>query len=338
MRWQQMTATAGLAAAMMVLAQTPATAATARERLHGTYQRLAEAEGVTATGETVTVIRMYRDVVADLEYLQRQYPGWQAAVISARLALARNRLAALESSGADGGRDDSPRSASADDSLIESPSKLMDAELARREAVAQVEIQNQALRRENSELHARLQLVERQRQKLGDRDAMAPAVRETMSRILVAEAERLLASNAVEPSVALLETGLNMLPRDPDIGLALGVAYCREGRFEAAARILRWVSVARPTDAMARLALGAAWMGQGKIGAARTEIEAALQADPQSADAHYNMARLLLIPPDTNPVMARRHYMQSVALGGAPDSEIEQIIQREAIQRIGRER
>ncbi len=303
-------------------------------RLQAAYRQLVEADTLVRGGQTNQVAGLYREAVITLEELQRQYPGWQHEVIAARLAHARNRLAELL-------RDDAGRVAGKqheDDAAAQPVSERMIIdELVWREKLARLQTSILALRRENMELKSRLRAA--QSMPSPPRTAeLSPDVRARLGRLLVAESERLFDDQADDAAVQLLEAGRALWPSDQAIALALGLAYCHAARFDEGVRVLRSVSRAQPEHVTARLALGAAWMGVGNLGEARTEIEAALSAEPRNADAHYNMARLLLLIPDGDLAQARRHYMQSVSLGGVPDGEIEQIIQRKALEQIGRRR
>lgn len=324
-----------LATALIVLlsaAAPPVSADTARERLQESYRLLVEADVLLRTGNTSEVVRIYRDAVAGLETFQRQYPGWNQEVIAARLAHARNRLERLER-----GEGGVFAEVSGDVDKTSLDSSGIDRELAWREKLAQAQADIRGLLRENAELKGRIKALERLP---GDdqRNAIERSERQRISRLIVDEAERLSVANAESEALALLEAAGKLFTDDPVIALGLGLAYCRAGNFEPAARILRRVAAGQPDNVTARLALGAAWLGLGNLGSARAEIEAVLAMDPGNQDAHYNMARLLLLLPDGDPALARRYYMQSVALGGAPDPEIEDLIQRAALRQIGRGR
>ncbi len=293
---------------------------TAGSRLHESYRQLVEADALLSSGQTNGVAVIYRNAVHNLEYLQRQYPGWQREVVGARLAYARNRLALID------GKDFAGMEKEPDKPGKHAKgSSRMEKELAWREKLARAQEDARAIRRENAELKSRLRALE-----------MMPAIsfeipqsaHLRLSKFFIDEAARLYAEETADSAIALLEAGAELLPHDLDIGLELGVRYCRAGRFEAASRLLRDVISRQPDNVTARLALGAAWMGLGNPGAARVEIEAALRADSRNADAHYNMAHILIMLPNGDAGVARRHYYQSVSLGGAPDRELEMLIQQ----------
>ncbi len=335
MRWQFMMIMTLAAVCMLVIQD--AAAQTARERLHDAYRILVEAQALTSIGEMEEAKLMYRDAIVELERLQRYYPGWQREVVSARLAHARNRLARLED-GEYNGDDDENDTVQDPVESDRGPVAAVDLELAWRKELARHQDRLRQLRNENTALKSRLRAVEMMPAHAGVETSISEPIRNRMARLMVEESERLQAEREYNVARELLEAARTVAPNDFAVRLALGVAYCREGRFTPASRILRGVVSEDPTNVTARLALGAAWLGLDNIGAARAEIEAALQADPENADAHYNMARLLMMLPDAEPIQARRHYRRSVALGGDTDLELDNIIQREALEQFGRDR
>lgn len=337
MRWRTIVMVAwGVAVALHPLRD--AAGQTAREQLHDVYRVLVEADTLTRLGDMEQAKALYREAIIDLERLQRAYPGWQREVVSARLAHARNRLTRLET----GEYETHDDAADDDDDGVEDrePGAVqgIDLELAWRKEQARHQERLWQLRQENMALKARLRATQRMAAPDDAEPLIAEPVRERMARILVAESERLQLENQGDDARELLEAADRLLPDVFDIRLALGLIYCRENRFDLAARILRGVAAKNPDHTTARLALGAAWVGLDNLGAARAEIEAALDIEPDNPDAHYNMARLLVMLPDPEPMLARRHYQRSLSLGGDDDAALKALIQRKALEQFGRGR
>jgi hypothetical protein len=70
------------------------------------------------------------------------------------------------------------------------------------------------------------------------------------------------------------------------------------------------------------MALAAAYAGIGQIDNAIRELNYTLSIRPNLAEAHYNMAHLLLALDPPAEKGAAHHYKQSVELGGLPDPAI----------------
>ena len=78
------------------------------------------------------------------------------------------------------------------------------------------------------------------------------------------------------------------------------------------------------------LAIGIGCLAWLSMKLARKEIEQAIKLNPLFADAHYNMAQLLLAVQPPEPIMARAHYERALELGGDPDPDFE-IVLRKAV-------
>ena len=80
-----------------------------------------------------------------------------------------------------------------------------------------------------------------------------------------------------------------------------------------------------PQDAVetALLTLGTAYMGLGEIGKARDAMEKVIAIKPDSAEAHYNLAQILITiaPPDIT--LSQEHYQRAIELGCSVDLDYE---------------
>ncbi len=104
--------------------------------------------------------------------------------------------------------------------------------------------------------------------------------------------------------------------------LLLGIgAYERNDLVAAHAHLAQAVLHA-PQDARAHQYLGATFGRRGWYGAGEDELRRALELDPKSAEAHYNLAAIYMerVPPAVE--LARRHYFRAVDLGAPPDKHL----------------
>ena len=129
--------------------------------------------------------------------------------------------------------------------------------------------------------------------------------------------------NKTPDAVALLSEASDLIPTEPDLLIQLSVAYCRAADFVSAVRVLEPFDVRHPSNADALLTLGTAYMGLGKIGEARVATEKSLKIKPDSPEANYNLAQILisLSPPEV--MDAQQHYRRALELGLSPDPDFE---------------
>ena len=104
--------------------------------------------------------------------------------------------------------------------------------------------------------------------------------------------------------------------------LLLGIGAYERNELEAAHAHLAQAVFYAPQDARAHQYLGATFGRRGWYIAGEDELRRALELDPKSADAHYNLAVIYMerVPPSVE--LARRHYCRSIELGAAPDEKL----------------
>ena len=102
----------------------------------------------------------------------------------------------------------------------------------------------------------------------------------------------------------------------------LGTAYCLAGKYGPAVEALTPLVENDPSNARAQSAIGAAWMGLGDLRAAKIALEKAVSLDPELADAHFNLAQVLLAAGPENADKARDHYRKALTLGEQPDEKL----------------
>ena len=104
--------------------------------------------------------------------------------------------------------------------------------------------------------------------------------------------------------------------------LLLGIGAYERNELEAAHAHLAQAVLYAPQDARAHQYLGATFGRRGWYSAGEDELRRALELDPKSADAHYNLAAIYMerVPPAAE--LARRHYQRALELGAPPDEKL----------------
>jgi tetratricopeptide (TPR) repeat protein len=120
-----------------------------------------------------------------------------------------------------------------------------------------------------------------------------------------------------------LERALAEKPSMAQTWLTLGmVHYERDDPMRALSAISRAVAE-KPDDPRAHNYLAAAAKALGWLGAAESELQRALDLDPQYAEAHFNLALTYLERRPPGVELARRHYLRAVELGTPRDDLVE---------------
>lgn len=126
-----------------------------------------------------------------------------------------------------------------------------------------------------------------------------------------------------DAAIGHLERALAAKPGLAQTWLTLGmVHYEREEPLRALSAISRAVAE-KPDDPRARNHLAAAAKALGWLGAAESELQRALDLDPNYAEAHFNLALIYLERRPPGIELARRHYLRAVELGSPRDELVE---------------
>jgi tetratricopeptide (TPR) repeat protein len=124
--------------------------------------------------------------------------------------------------------------------------------------------------------------------------------------------------------------GLSRSPGDRQLRLMLGILYCKEGNYDAAARTLKKLVAdeREDVDIQAHLALGGAYMALGNHKNAKLELEMVIAFEPNMSEGHFNLAQVLLAedPPDAEG--ARRSYVEALERGAKADPKFEELLSR----------
>lgn len=318
--------------------------------LRNAYLAVVEAELARAERRDTDAVAAYRKALGLYGRLQAEYPGWQAAMVSYRVAECQNDLSSLEAGNgstsnavvAAHSETNAPRRLEAllvelrdaraalgaeKDNTVELREKQLGQEVDRlSEELQQAAKANQALIRRTAKLEAKL-----------NRSGLAEGTNtlcKAVAAAVKAEARRMTQEGKMETAVALLREAAELMPSEHDLVVQLAVAHCRDGKFGDAVQVLQPFDVKHPSNADALLTLGTAYMGLGKIGEARVVTEKALKLNPESAETHYNMAQILITitPPDL--AASQQHYRRALELGLAADPDFENTLRTAQI--IGR--
>ena len=124
-------------------------------------------------------------------------------------------------------------------------------------------------------------------------------------------------------AIAHLEEAAHLRPRLHQTWLTLGmVHYQREDYLLALSAMSRGVAE-KPDDPRGHNYLSAVLKALGWTTAAESELQKALDADPNFAEAHFNLAIMLLDRTPPSVELARRHYRRARELGSPPDEIVE---------------
>ena len=316
----------------------------AGEWLKKAYLAVVDAEMARAENHDAEAAQSFRTAIGFYNQLSTEYPGWQSTLVSSRVAECQKALLALEM----------PREPKVDkDKAGETVATVTNAEvrlqgLLRELRAVQVELaqvktagdDSQAKQREadvdrlkdelndatkaNLVQQRKIAKLEAKLKKNGDMTVSGTnAVGHAVVSAVKSEANRLMKINDVNQAITLLTESLELLPSETDLVVLLAVADCRDGRFAEAVKLMAPFDVWRGKNADALLTLGTAYMGMGELGKARDAVEKALAINPDYAEAHFNLAQILLTikPPDVT--KSQEHYQRAVELGSPVDLEFE---------------
>lgn len=108
------------------------------------------------------------------------------------------------------------------------------------------------------------------------------------------QAERLLSQGALQDAEALYREILDDTPGEPKASQGLALIALHTGHASAAVELLQVAAIGLPEDASIATHLGLAFASARDIGSAESCYRKALELSPNYADAHLNLANLLL--------------------------------------------
>lgn len=328
-------AVAGLSTAQQPAAapaadQRAAAAPGANERLGQSYILMTRGEQAWAAGEAARAVEFYEKSLDLLESIQVDYPGWASLIVRSRTLACESAIEKIREGkpfvlpGGDEGGEAAgtnglgPLVFSLSASSSETALKALKAGLEERDAaLAALREELLALKKENLALGERITRLD---------GTAGEGADQTIPNALKHQARQWLDTGANSNAVVLLTAMKGLYPEDTGVRHLLGATYCRQGAFPDAVRELEPLVKRGRASADVWLALGVAYMGTGNLGKARQAFEEALERDASLAEAHFNMAQILLRIKKPDPDQARRHYTLGVQLGSPRDSELEMLI------------
>ncbi|MBT3193639.1 MAG: hypothetical protein HN341_13905 [Verrucomicrobia bacterium] len=117
-------------------------------------------------------------------------------------------------------------------------------------------------------------------------------------------------------------------PLPPEIAkpVAEGIELCRTGRYDEAEEQMQALVETATNCSPAYLVLATACVGKGDLAAAETFTRQAIELNPKSKEAHYNLCQLLIRSEDPDFDAARSHYQQAIRLGAEPDADLKAVL------------
>jgi tetratricopeptide (TPR) repeat protein len=122
-------------------------------------------------------------------------------------------------------------------------------------------------------------------------------------------------------AIQAADEGLALQPGDKQLYLLKGMAGCRAGQFDLAVDTLQQLLVMDTTNEHGWVLLGTAQMALNNTWKASEAFHKALELNPNSPEANYNMAQILVSVDDL--VAARECYTRCVRAGGRRDAALE---------------
>lgn len=132
-----------------------------------------------------------------------------------------------------------------------------------------------------------------------------------------------LEQGRAEDARSALMDALRLEPDDFNTRLMIGAAQCVLEQYLDALFVLEPLAQEFPSNAAVQVALSTAHLGLSQPETARDDLTRAIEMEPDSAIAHYNMARVLLLLDAKNGAAAEEHYRRALALGAAADPALD---------------
>lgn len=307
---------------------------TAKDRMEDIYLQLVRANQLRDDSNRTGALTLYEDTLRQLESLEADYPGWYPQIVRQRILYCMDEIARLRAGAPppEPQADSPPRTAPARPAGVAAAdgggALLAEALRAR---IAELEQQVDELSGRNRALERQARRPSRAEAGRGAAGA-GPTVGPLLAGLVRAKASELLSAGKAAEAVALLDEAAEVLAGDPGLTLLGAIALCQTRDFVRAISLLEPLTRGRGAPAEAFMTLGVARMGLGRMGEARAAMEQALELDSSLADAHYNLAEILLQLDRPDVTLARAHYQQAIDLGGQRDARLEESIRQMALR------
>jgi len=115
---------------------------------------------------------------------------------------------------------------------------------------------------------------------------------------------------------------------DNAVNLLLALILCYDRQFERALQLAEITVADDPAGAEANVILGVALAGTGQLDQSMVEMQKALNLNPRLAEAHYNLARLILRKDPRQKATAGEYYLNALKFGAAPDPALAKLLSK----------
>ncbi|MCE9615132.1 MAG: tetratricopeptide repeat protein [Lentisphaerae bacterium] len=285
-------ALAMLAAAHLFAADAPRKPEPTIARFDVAHQFLRSGDEARDKGDTTTAIFFYDEAVKEYDALMAAFPDWEPAVTSFRSSYCRDERQKLKN-----------KLAARAAATAPPPARTPPAATAATPPSAGV---SPGLPLDTA---------------TPTNAAPAPTL-----AILLPKARDLMRQGKSTEARDVLMQAIRLEPDDMTARFLVATVQCQLGNYEDALFVLETLNEERPNDVATLLALSAAFLGIGQPDRAAGFVRQALQVDPDSAEAHYNLARVLLVTKPPQPTEAEIHYERAIELGAAPDSDFKRLL------------
>jgi tetratricopeptide (TPR) repeat protein len=253
----------------------------------------------------------YLDALSGYERLAREHPQWNPDVVAFRIQYCRRQLERILS----GRTEPLPEKPARDGWVgLQWSSSLLEDVPEARPTGFESSLKAAAAREKKGELEPALALYE---QALNLNPASLAAAH--------GAGRCCLGLGLVKRGRDLLLAAFARDPDNVDTILLLASLACAERDFNRALRTLTPFAQQHPDHPRVRFLLGSAHMGLGHLDQAEAEWRKAVALDPRFSEAHYNLARLLLLQNPADLAGAREHYRLSLQAGGERDEHLEKL-------------
>jgi tetratricopeptide (TPR) repeat protein len=287
-----------------------------------------EGERLWRDAEREKAMDAFETALGIWEGVEADYPGWQPHFVRSRILYAESAIRQIREGRpfAEATPSDSlPRRSL--DILAATDEKTAAALRALRAGIEERDAALQQAREENRRQAEEIAALRRQLERYESRTGKAEDV-PAIARAIRSEARRLLESSDAAAALTLLEEGVQWFRQDDAMTHLLAVAYCQAGRYGDALRVLNPLIRWGRGSAEVWMTVGVAYLGLENLGRARWAFEKALARNPRSAEAHYNLASILIKLPKPEAEEAALHYGEARQLGLPADPGLEEEIRR----------
>lgn len=274
--------------------ETKSRSVAAVDRFREAYELLVMGDEARDAASVDEAIRLYRDALGLYLTLSRQYPDWQPDVTRFRISYCDSQLEVL---------------------------------LRRLEAEAMKDGDGDG--GDTAEPSAPDPAGEPVTEPAdGPFDKEIPVARD-LNRVR-AEAKSVLTGDKPGRARLILLKGLELAPDDAGVRVLMGILHCRLGEHTQAMHLMEQLVEEEPSNAVARVVLGSAYFGVGRMEDAERQMKKAIEADSGLAEAHFDLAQILMERSPTNVKAAGLHYRKALDLGCDADPALERELRKAA--------